>query len=912
AVDAPVDAREGGGELVDHPVDVVDAALKRDCEVDQVDLAVAAEQHLLRATQRLELPVGRHRDQHGGSGDHDRAGGDVDSHRWRSLRAQLAEREDHRVLLRVVVGVLLLRHRLDVHLHDRARRELNLAEVTEHDLLLLARVDQVDRLRLDDRSRALLDRQRDLDPHLLRVAGVLDRHREPEVGGRRDRVLTAFRELVVPGQRLGRDDARAVQAGARAAAGGCALEPLEDRLPEPRARVVRVRDEVRVRDGDAGDPLAAELVHRRVLEQVVPDDVARDEPLRLPGEQQRVAGDVLGRQRRLLERVGEAGEAADAELERLDRVLVLDAERAGRRHRARGGDVLLLLLGEAGDPALQVGGLDPLGRQGVVQLPADLLRVLRDRPDLLHVAPVRALLARALAAGDPEDEEDDDQDREGDQAGESEQRGETDRWTGGGRAPRRRPARRRPAAAGARPLLALGGLARLRVFVAEEVEFEVGVVLGHEQLNWSRAAGRSSPRGSLNSGKGSQILGNRRSFRARGKRVDGMAEAPAHATGSGLVLGRYRPLRPLGSGGMGSVWHARDEKRDRDVALKIVPRTGTAGPRAEREAAAAAHLRHPACVRAYSLARDEGHVYIAYEYLPGRTFRHALSEGRLDDEQAVEAAAQVLEGLAHAHEHGIVHRDVKPSNVLLVDGPGISARLLDFGLALMTEEETLTAAGDVPGTLAYISPERLVGKEAGPPTDVWSVGVMLWEALARRHPFGGGRFLEVAKRIGRGAPSLATARPDLPRALIEVVDRALALDPVKRPTAARLAADLRRAVHSRDRHRPAVRLPDVRRALQPAPALPAALFAGWTSGTLPFFPAHWSIALAVLAGGLSVVTPRLGLAFALAVPVLPLGNVSLGLAIVYGIAACGWFALFWSRPRTALLFVAGPLLAPIA
>jgi serine/threonine-protein kinase len=391
-----------------------------------------------------------------------------------------------------------------------------------------------------------------------------------------------------------------------------------------------------------------------------------------------------------------------------------------------------------------------------------------------------------------------------------------------------------------------------------------------------------------------------------------MAEAPAHATGSGLVLGRYRPLRPLGSGGMGSVWHARDEKRDRDVALKIVPRTGTAGPRAEREAAAAAHLRHPACVRAYALARDEGHVYIAYEYLPGRTFRHALSESRLDDEQAVEAAAQVLEGLAHAHEHGIVHRDVKPSNVLLVDGPGISARLLDFGLALMTEEETLTAAGDVPGTLAYISPERLAGKEAGPPTDVWSVGVMLWEALAHRHPFGGGRFLEVAKRIGRGAPSLAAARPDLPRALIELVDRALALDPAKRPGAATLAVSLRRALHARDRHRAAVPFPDVRRLRPLAPALPAALFSGWCSATLPFFPAHWSAGLAVLAGLLTVVTPRLGLAFALAVPVLPLGNISLGLAIVYGIAACGWFALFWSRPRAALLFVAAPLLAPIA
>ncbi len=390
-----------------------------------------------------------------------------------------------------------------------------------------------------------------------------------------------------------------------------------------------------------------------------------------------------------------------------------------------------------------------------------------------------------------------------------------------------------------------------------------------------------------------------------------MAEARAHATGSGLVLGRYRPIRPLGSGGMGSVWHARDEKRGRDVALKIVPRTGTAGPRAEREATAAAQLKHPACLRAFALARDEGHVYIAYEYVPGRTFRQALADGELDDERAVEAAAQVLEGLAHAHERGIVHRDVKPSNVLLADGPEVSVRLLDFGLALMSEEETLTAAGDVPGTLAYISPERLGGEEAGPATDVWSVGVMLWEALAHRHPFGGGRFLEVAKRIGRGAPSLASARPDLPRALVALVDRALSVDPAKRPPAARLAASLRTALRNRDRHRPTLPVPDVRRLLELAPAVPAALLAGWTSATLPFFPAHWSIGLTLLAGVLAVPTPRLGLAFALAVPVLPLGNIALGLAIVYGIAACAWFAVFWSRPRVALLFVAGPVLAPL-
>jgi eukaryotic-like serine/threonine-protein kinase len=401
-----------------------------------------------------------------------------------------------------------------------------------------------------------------------------------------------------------------------------------------------------------------------------------------------------------------------------------------------------------------------------------------------------------------------------------------------------------------------------------------------------------------------------------------MAEVSAHATANGLVLGRYRPLRPLGSGGMGSVWHARDEKRDREVALKIVPRTGTAGPRAEREATAAAQLKHPACLRAYSLARDEGHVYIAYQYVPGRTLRHALDNGELDDEQAVEAAAQILEGLAHAHERGIVHRDVKPSNVLLADGPGnespsageISVRLLDFGLALMTEEETLTAAGDVPGTLAYISPERLHGKPADAATDVWSTGVLLWEALAHRHPFGGGKFLDVAKRIGRGAPSLATVRPDLPRALVQLVDKALSVDPAKRPPAGALAASLRRALHTRDRHRRAVpvpSLPDLRIVRRAAPALPAALLAGWTTSTLPFFPAHWPAVLAALAALLTFLGPRLGLAFALTVPVLPLGNVSLGLAIAYAVVACAWFALFWAVPRAGLVFVAGPLLAPL-
>src|ERR671936_360212 len=120
-----------------------------------------------------------------------------------------------------------------------------------------------------------------------------------------------------------------------------------------------------------------------------------------------------------------------------------------------------------------------------------------------------------------------------------------------------------------------------------------------------------------------------------------------------------------------------------DVALKIVAREGKAAARAEREAAAAARLRHPSCLRAYAFARDYRHVYIAYEFVPGRTFREAMRAGELPDAAAIEACAQVCEGLAHAHAAGILHRDVKPSNVLLADGGRVSVRLLDFGLARM-------------------------------------------------------------------------------------------------------------------------------------------------------------------------------------------------------------------------------------
>jgi hypothetical protein len=390
-----------------------------------------------------------------------------------------------------------------------------------------------------------------------------------------------------------------------------------------------------------------------------------------------------------------------------------------------------------------------------------------------------------------------------------------------------------------------------------------------------------------------------------------MPEAAAPLAANGLMLGRYRPLRPLGSGGSGSVWLARDEASGLEVALKIVAREGKAGARAEREASAAARLRHERCLRAYALAHDDDHVYIAYEYVPGRTLRDALRDGALDDRDVLEAAAQILDGLAHAHARGIVHRDVKPANVLLADGPGVSVRLLDFGLARVEDEESLTAVGDVPGTLAYIAPERLAGRAAVPASDVWAVGVLLWEALAGTHPFWRSSLLESARAIGAGAPSLGTMRPDLPKPVLAAVERALALEPGRRPTAAKLAALLRtcletRAVQTAQTWRPH----DL--AARAAPAALAAVFAGWSAAALPFYPGG-SVAVLAAASALAVlVWPRLGLAFTLAVPILPLGNFSLGLALLYAFVAACWTCLFVREPRGGLAPALGALLAPVS
>jgi hypothetical protein len=426
-------------------------------------------------------------------------------------------------------------------------------------------------------------------------------------------------------------------------------------------------------------------------------------------------------------------------------------------------------------------------------------------------------------------------------------------------------------------------------------------------------------------GKRLSFAARRRTFRGGGEETLTVSTTAFALPQRELVLDRYKPLRPLGRGGSGSVWLARDERTGLDVALKIVPREGKRAPRAAREAEAASRLRHERCVRSYDFGGDEGHVYIAYEYVPGRTLREALRNGAVKDPDAIEICAQVLDGLAHAHARGIVHRDVKPSNVLVEDGQQVSIKLLDFGLAQFDEADTLTAVGDVPGTLAYISPERLHGAEASAASDVWSVGVMLWEALAGEHPFWGVPLPQVASTIEAGARPLAEERPDLSKRLLAVIASALEVEPSRRPRAAVLAHELREALNAprreRRSHRPSVprfhpHLParPTRAAVPVAlearvlPAALAAVTAAIGGALLPFWTPGLLALLSVGAGLATIWAPRLGLAIALFTPLFAFGNLSSGAATMYGVVALALLALGWNDARAGLTFVAGSFL----
>src|ERR1700722_19364553 len=185
-----------------------------------------------------------------------------------------------------------------------------------------------------------------------------------------------------------------------------------------------------------------------------------------------------------------------------------------------------------------------------------------------------------------------------------------------------------------------------------------------------------------------------------------------------VVLERYRLHARLGAGAFGIVWMARDERLERDVAVKILPRERIVGGRFEREARAAARLAHPGIVTLYEAAVDDEGAYLVSELVRGATLDALLTAGQLSDRDIVAIGLALCDALDHAHAQGVVHRDVKPSNVLVPeasgrsDGRGQAAKLTDFGVARLVDSDSLTATGDVLGTEAYMAPEQARGLEA--------------------------------------------------------------------------------------------------------------------------------------------------------------------------------------------------------
>jgi serine/threonine protein kinase len=235
---------------------------------------------------------------------------------------------------------------------------------------------------------------------------------------------------------------------------------------------------------------------------------------------------------------------------------------------------------------------------------------------------------------------------------------------------------------------------------------------------------------------------------------------------AGTKLGPYEILAPLGAGGMGEVYRAKDPRLGREVAIKVLPASFSADAdrlrRFEQEARAAGILNHPNITAVYDIGSHDGAPYVVQELLEGETLRSALAGGKLSQRKAIDNALQIAHGLAEAHEKGIVHRDLKPENLFLTkDG---RLKILDFGLAKLTHQEEGGQATNLPtatggtepgvvmGTLGYMSPEQVKGRPADARSDIFSFGAILYEMLSGQRAFHGDSAAETMSAILREEP----------------------------------------------------------------------------------------------------------------------------------------------------------------
>jgi serine/threonine protein kinase len=252
-------------------------------------------------------------------------------------------------------------------------------------------------------------------------------------------------------------------------------------------------------------------------------------------------------------------------------------------------------------------------------------------------------------------------------------------------------------------------------------------------------------------------------------------------------LGAFRLLRLIGKGGMGEVWLAEDARLLRTVAVKILPPEiaahAEARARLVREAQLAAQINHPSIATVHSIEEEAGTLFIAMEYIDGEPFGTAVASRRLSDYDIVRIVREVADALAEAHANGIVHRDIKPDNVMV---SGRRVKVLDFGIARQVGGEGRagdfrTEAGMVVGTIEYMSPEQALGQPLDARTDLFSLGVLLYQALTGMLPFSGSSATELMLRICRDEPKpFGNARPDLPNELAAVIARCLQKDRERR------------------------------------------------------------------------------------------------------------------------------------
>src|SRR5882724_3257841 len=248
-------------------------------------------------------------------------------------------------------------------------------------------------------------------------------------------------------------------------------------------------------------------------------------------------------------------------------------------------------------------------------------------------------------------------------------------------------------------------------------------------------------------------------------------------------IGRYKILGELGRGAMGVVYRAEDPALDRTVALKTIILSDEAEERNAyqkrffQEAKAAGKLTHPNIVTTYDFGEEEGAAYMAMELLEGTELRERMKEGAIAPAEAVDIARQVAEGLAFAHERGVVHRDIKPGNIMLLARGQV--KIMDFGIARMrTTADFKTSTGMVLGTPKYMSPEQIAGLPVDQRSDIFSLGIVLYEMLTGTRLFAGEDVTQITHNVTTAEPEAPTrVNPELPAMLDFIVARALKKDP---------------------------------------------------------------------------------------------------------------------------------------